>query len=138
MEWISSWKIGGNKLKINDKIYNISNDLQNVFTNISNVPLKKLNDKNREIYKNNLESLNFKHYKAIRGETKSARYQYSKTNFKDKSNLEGEGVKIIIPSSIIDIYTRLEILLGLKLSGHTNTLTEASNLIDELYKRGEI
>ena len=34
--------------------------------------------------------------------------------------------------------TRLEILLGLNLSGHTDTLTEASNLIDELYKRGEI
>ena len=59
------------------------------------------------------------------------------TNDSD-SDLQGEGVKIIIPSNIIDIYTRLEILLGLKLSGHTDTLTEASNLIDELYKRGEI
>ena len=54
------------------------------------------------------------------------------------SDLQGHGVKIIIPSNIIDIYTRLENLLGLKLSGHTDTLTEASNLIDELYKRGEI
>ena len=56
----------------------------------------------------------------------------------DSSDLEGQGVKIIIPSNIIDIYTRLVVILGLKLSGHTNTLTEASNLIDELYKRGEI
>ena len=54
------------------------------------------------------------------------------------SDLQGEGVKVIIPSNIIDIYTRLEILLGLKLSGHTDTLTEASNLSDQLYKRGEI
>ena len=53
-------------------------------------------------------------------------------------NLQGEGIKFIIPSNIIDIYTRFEVLLGLKLSGHTDTLTEASNLIDELYKRGEI
>ena len=53
--------------------------------------------------------------------------------------LRGEGVeKIIIPSNIIDIYTRLGNLLGLKLSGHSDTLTEASNLIDEIYKRGEI
>ena len=59
-------------------------------------------------------------------------------NTDDSDDLQGEGVKIIIPSNIIDIYTRLEILLGLKLSGHTDTLTEASNLIDELYKRGEI
>ena len=43
-----------------------------------------------------------------------------------------------IPSNIIDIYTRLEALLGLKLSGHTDTLTEASILIDELYRQGEI
>ena len=56
----------------------------------------------------------------------------------DEIDLEGQGVKIIIPPNIIDIYTRLEILLGLKLSSHTDTLTEASNLIDELYKRGEI
>ena len=57
------------------------------------------------------------------------------------TKLMGRGVrKIIIPSNIIDIYIRLEILLGLKLSGHTDTdtLTEASNLIDELHKRGEI
>ena len=54
------------------------------------------------------------------------------------SDLQGEGVEIIIPSNIIDIYTRLEVLLGLKLSGHSDTLTEASNLIDELYKRGEV
>ena len=56
----------------------------------------------------------------------------------DSDDLQGEGIKIIIPSNIIDIYTRLEILLGLKISGHTDTLTEASNLLDELYKRGEI
>ena len=54
-------------------------------------------------------------------------------------NLQGRGIeKIIIPSNIIDIYTRLEVLLGLKLSGHTGTLTEASNSKGELYKRGEL
>ena len=56
----------------------------------------------------------------------------------DSDDLQGEGVKVIIPSNIIDIYTRLETLLGLKLSGHGDTLTETSNLIDELYKRDEI
>ena len=52
--------------------------------------------------------------------------------------LDGQGVENIIPSDKIDIYTRLKILLGLKLFGHTNTVTEASSPIDELYKRGEI
>ena len=40
-------------------------------------------------------------------------------------------MEIIIPSKNIDIQTKLEVLLGLKLSGHTDTLTEASNLKDE-------
>ena len=56
----------------------------------------------------------------------------------ESDNLQGEGIKIIKPSNIIDIQTRLETLLGLELSGHSDTLKEASNLIDELYKRGEI
>ena len=51
----------------------------------------------------------------------------------DSDDIQGEGVKIIILSNIIFIYTRLETLLGLKLSGHNDTLTEASNLIDQFY-----
>ena len=56
----------------------------------------------------------------------------------DSDDLQGEGEKIIIPSNMIDIYTRLEILLGLESSGHAHTPTEASNLKNELYKRSEI
>ena len=44
--------------------------------------------------------------------------------------------KKIIPSNIIDIYTRLAILQGMKLFGYTDTLTEASSSTDELYKEG--
>ena len=49
-----------------------------------------------------------------------------------------ESRKVIIPSNIKDIYTRLGIVLAVKLSSHTNILTETSNLIDKIYKRGEI
>ena len=56
----------------------------------------------------------------------------------ESDDLQRERENIIIPSNIFDIYTRLEVLLGKKLSVHTDTLTEASSLIDELYKRGEI
>ena len=59
-------------------------------------------------------------------------------NEEEYSDLEGQVMKIIIPSNIIDIWTRLEVLLGLKLSGHIDILTEAGNLIEEIYKRGEI
>ena len=42
-------------------------------------------------------------------------------NIEDVStNIKGEGVeKIILPSNSVDIYTRLEVSLGLKLSRHT-------------------
>ena len=130
-------KMAGSKLKINGKIHEIPQSIQKVLTDTSNIPIKQLNDKDRDIFTNILASLNCENYKPIRGESKSGRYKQSKSNFK-RHNLKGEGVKIILPSNIIDIYNRLEILLGLKLSGHTDTLTEASNLIDELKKRGEI
>ena len=45
-------------------------------------------------------------------------------------------MKLIIVSNNIDNWTRLAILLGLNLFGHADTLTEASNLIDDLYKKG--
>ena len=61
----------------------------------------------------------------------------STENVEESSDLE-EGLKIVILSNIIDIYTRLEILLGLKLSGHKDTFTVVSNLVDELYRIGEI
>ena len=99
--------------------------------------MKKLNDKDREIFNNIFESLDFENYKAIQSESKSGRYIQSKNIFK-KRNLKGHGIqRTIIPCNTNDFYTRLEILLGLKLSGHNNVLSEASNLIDELYKRGE-
>ena len=125
--------LSGSKVEINDKEFNITPNLQKVFTQTSNVPQKKLNDQEWEIYKDILKTFNFENYKPKSGENKSGSYKYS------KSKLKGEGIqKIIIPSNVIDIYTRLEILLGLKLSGHTDTLTEASSLIYALYKQGEI
>ena len=55
------------------------------------------------------------------------------------NDLEGEGIKkIIIPSNIKGNFTRLEVLLRLKLSGLTDSLTTAGDLMDKLYKRGEI
>ena len=54
-------------------------------------------------------------------------------------DLKGQGnEKIISQSNINDVFTRLEILLRSKLSGHTIFWRESSNLIDEFYKRAEI
>ena len=145
--------LGDSTIKINNEdVYKISTDLKNVFTDTTEKSLRKLNDVDRVMYQNIVRTLGFDKYIPKQGESKSGRYKHTKNNLDDHvkktlnrsiqsdsdSDLQGEGLKIIIPSNIIDIYTRLEILLGLKLSGHTDTLTEASNLIDELYKRGEI
>ena len=130
--------LGGTELEIKNKKFNKTRGIQNVFTQMSNIPLKKLNFQEREICNNILKTLDFENYKPKSGEFKSGRYKQSKSNF-NKRNLIGQGIeKIIIPYNIIDIYTKLEVLLGLKISGHSDTLTEASALIDQLYKMGEI
>ena len=46
-------------------------------------------------------------------------------------------MKIIIQFILVHIWIRLEVLLGLKPSGRTDTVTEASNLTDGMYKRIE-
>ena len=129
---------GDSRIEIDGINFNITPDLQNVFTDTTGKSLEKLNKKENRTYKELLDTLNYKNYKHKPGEKNSGRYKNTK-NILIPINFQGRGIeKIIIPTNIIDIYTRLEILLGLKLSGHTDTLTEASNLIDELYKRGKI
>ena len=143
---------GENRISINNHEYDIKPNIQNYFTNTNQTTKYMDNEDKLTIYDilKNIGSYSMKHTKGL----KSARMKDALINFpreidkvrnptlpaieNEVSNLEGEGVKIIIPSNIIDICTRLEVLLGLKLSGHTDTLREASNLIDELYKRGEI
>ena len=130
--------LGDPRIEIEGENFNITPNLQKVLTDTTDKSLKKLNKKVNQTYRKLLNTLNYENYRPKYGEVNSGRYKYTK-NILKPINLQGRGIeKTIIPSNIIDIYTRLEILLGLKLSGHTDTLTEASNLIDELYKRGEI
>ena len=146
--------LGDNRIRIKDQEYDISLDIQAYFTN-TKLTTKFLDNFEKETVFDIIQNVGFYEnipkigFKAAR--MKDASYDLPKAidkfrnpplpaieNVEDSSDLEGEGVKISIPSNVIDIFTRLEVLLGLKLSGHTETLTEASNLIDELYKRGEI
>ena len=105
-----------------------------------------MNDQDKVVFRDMLQKIEYFNHKPTKGRL-SGRDKYIEKNFDNDvrrilildTKPDGQGItKIIIPSNIIDIYSRLEILLGLKLSGHTDTLTEASNLMDELYKRGEI
>ena len=145
-------KIGGNKIKLNNKEFDITKGIQNALTNKTYDVANSMNDDEKVVFRIILQTINYNNHQRKKG-AKSGRDKYienkldddvrkiitSNTKTKTKLKLKGKGVEeIIIPSNIIDIYTRLEVLLGLKVSGHTDTLTEASNLIDELYKRGEI
>ena len=129
---------GDSRIEIKGKNFIITRNLQNVFKDTRGKSLKNLDKKETDTYKQQLKILNYKYYIPKFGGKNSSRHKNT-NNILIPINLQGRGIeKLIIPSNIIDIYTRLEVLLGLKLSGHTDTLTEASNLFDELYKRGEI
>ena len=53
-------------------------------------------------------------------------------NEEEPNEIQGEGMETIIPSDIYDRWTGLKVLLGLKLSGHADILTEANFLRDDL------
>ena len=145
--------LGENRVSIKGKEFDIKPNIQEYFTNTKQTT-KNMDDEDKIIVYDILNDLGFFSKRHSKGTKNSKRFKDALYNLpneiarirnppltaieSESGNLQGEGVKIVIPSDIIDIYTRLEILLGLKLSGHTDTLTEASNLIDELYKRGEI
>ena len=143
---------GENRVSIKGKEFDIKSNIQNSFTN-TKLTNEKMEDEDKLTVYDILKNTRFFSMKHIKG-LNSARKKDALYNLpqeideirnpplpaieNEADSLQGEGVEIIIPSNIIDIYTRLEILLGLKLSGHTDTLTETSNLVDEFYRRGEI
>ena len=127
-------------------MFDIKPNIQKYFTN-ARLTTKIMDDEDKSILYDLLKNTGFYSIKFTKGLNsagmKDALYNLPKgiaqirnplvsaiENVEDSSDLEGRGVEIIVPSNIIDIYTRLEILLGLKLSVHTDTLTEASNLFD--------
>ena len=136
----------GTEVKINENKCNKTPDIQKLLVDSSYNTAKSMNDMDKINSRDVLQKTEYYNRKPTEGRI-SSRDRYIKNNLDNDirrilnldTKLYGRGIeKNIIPSNIIDIYTRLEILLGLKLSGHTDTLTEASNLIDELYKMGEI
>ena len=138
--------LGGTEVEINEKNYNLSPGIQKVLVKTSNNTAKSINDMDKVVFGDLLQKFKYFNLKPTKRRI-SGRDRYMKNNLDRDvrrilnldTKLDSRGIqKIVMPADMKDIYTRHEILLGLKLSGHTNTLTEASNLIDEIYKRGEI
>ena len=145
------YTLGGAKLRIRDKDYELTPEIYKAMS-LASYSDKTMKDENDILRKNKI--IGELGYTGV-GDRKPNRKTIftitlpklfeeiqSKTfeEFMENcdNDLEGEGVKIILSSNISDIYNRLEILLRLKLSGHTDALTERSNFLDEIYKRGEI
>ena len=137
---------GRTEVEISGNKCDITPGLQKAFTDTKYETAKSMNDTEKVVFREILSKTIYYNRKPTKRRM-SSRDRYIKNDldnivrrilYLDKT-LKGRGVeKTILLSNIIDIYTRLEVLLGLKLSGHSDTLTEASNLIDELYKRGEL
>ena len=135
---------GGTEVEINNKKYNITPGIQKVFTDTSYITAKSMSDTEKLVFRDILQKTDCYNRLPTKGHM-SGRDRYIKNDLDNDVrrilNLDikpkGKGIeKIIIPSNIIDIYTRLEILLGLKLIGNSDTPTEASALMDQLYKMG--
>ena len=97
-----------------------------------------------------LQSASYKKYTQKRGEKKQNnghKLKIVSENFVNRfldffpsppNKLQREGMKNGIPFNFLDVWTRLEILRGFKLSEHANSLTDASNLKYQLYSKSEI
>ena len=137
--------LGGDRIQINDNVYDLTPEIYKALSNTGYTGNTMKNENDILMMNNIIRDLGYtgdgdrdSKRKIFLTKTLPKLVEDIQNKTFDEIDLEGQGVKIIIPSNIIDIYTRLEKLLGLNLSGHTDTLTEASNLIEELYKRGEI
>ena len=145
------YTLGGDKLRIRDNVYELTPEIYKALSDTGYTGKNMKNENDILMMYNIINDLG---YTGI-GDKPSKRKTlftitlpkiveeiqnrtFEEFTLDSDNGLQGEGVKIFIPSNIIDICTRLDVILGPKLSGHTDTLTEASNLIIELYKRGEI
>ena len=105
------------------KIFNLTPDIQKVLADSSYITSKSMNDLDKVVFRGMLRKTKFYNRKPTKGRT-SGRDGFIKNNLDNDgrriltldTKLDGRGIeKIIIPSNIIDIYTRLEMLLGLNL-----------------------
>ena len=136
----------GTVVKNNINENSITPGIQKLLTDKSHNTAKAMSDKEKLVFRDHLQKTDA--YKRVPTKGRpSGLDKYIRIDLDNDvrrilnldTNPKCRGIeKFTIPSNVIDIYTRPEKLLGLKLSGQSNTLTEASNLIDELYKRAEI
>ena len=120
------WKIipfeilGDSTIEISEDVYNIGTNLQKVFTDTSEKPLKNLSELDAVMYKHILTSLSYDDYIPRHGEIKSRRYKQTKkgldehvnkiltNSIQSESKCDDQPLKFITPSYIFDSFNRLE------------------------------
>ena len=146
--------VGENSLKIGNNTYELTPEIQKALTQ-TEYDFNKMSDKDIFIFSRILDEINYN----PDGDRESKRQKYIKNKLESRvekilnppitaitsgesdeyESLERNGtITIVVPSDSDEIWTRLQVLLGLKLAGHIDTLIEASQLLDALFKKGEI
>ena len=120
-------KLGETKIQIEDgeEEYDFNESIQDgiLYENI----LKDLNDEDTLTLKNIMETFIFSQNKHAPASFKSENMRYirdilpGRVLLFETGTLEGDEMKIYIFSNNIDMHNRLEVLTGLKRSGHTDT-----------------
>ena len=126
------------RLQVGDEEYVFNPKIEQA---VSNTSLDSDNLTNDEILPFNdiLQTVVYQNLQTKRRSKMSRKFQNIKQILSQKLKttedgpdfLQGEGTTFIFPFTIIDFWTRIKIVLGLKVSAHTNTLTGGSNSIDE-------
>ena len=118
--------LGGDRIQINDNIYDITPEIHKALSSTTYTGRTKQNEDDILMMYNIKRDSGY----TSRGDRQSNRKTFFTTTLPklvekiqnktfdeitdDSDDLQGQGIKTPIPSNIIDIYTRLEVLLGLK------------------------
>ena len=113
--------LSGTDVEVSNKKYNIASGIQRIFTNTSYTTAKPKKDKDKVVFRDILKILVFFAHKPTKRRM-SGRHKFIKNNLDSgvrrflvlDTKLNGKRVeKIYTPSNINDMYTKLEVSLGL-------------------------
>ena len=129
------YSMGGDTIKIKDKVCELTDKKHKTLFSTGYTGKNMKKDFDILMFTNIIDDID----NTVIGNKNSKRKTFSSIESPDKNaeieagievepeDLEGQGVKNVITSNIFDKWSRLEVLLGLELSGHSDTVTEAKN-----------
>ena len=139
------YTLGGDELKLG---FDSSPELHKPLSSTGYTPNKKTEDRDILACNNIIKDIGYTGFgdKSSRRKTfiiehlpeKNAEIETGIENGDKFDILHGSATKIVNPFNIFDMWTRLEVSLGSKLSGHTDTLTKSNNPKVAFYRREDV